>query len=191
LHERPRDLPLRRRRRGGAAARALAVVIAIPALAGCVAAPPGAPAPTPAPSPTLTQEQQDEEAFRDVVARYVDLDANTDTEDDLAQLLTGNVLEGEKSGLADARGRGISTSGKSVVSGFQVTDRGIDPEDAPYMTAQLCLDVSGTRFTDASGTDVTPQRDPRLSLQVKAVKSEQTFWRISDIVRNEDVHACG
>jgi hypothetical protein len=186
LHERARDLTLRRR--GGAAACALAAVIAIPVLAGCTAPPPGAPAPTP--SPSLTQEQQDDQAFRDVVTRYVDLDANTDTDDDLAQLLTGNVLEGEKSGLADARGRGINTSGKSVVSGFDVTDRGIDPEGARYMTAQLCLDVSGTRFTDASGTDVTPQRDPRLSLQVKAVKSEEALWRISDIVRNEDVHAC-
>jgi predicted lipid-binding transport protein (Tim44 family) len=188
LHERPRDLTLRRR--GGAAACALAFVIAIPVMAGCTAAPPADPAPTPVPSPSLTQEQQDDEAFRDVLDRYVDLNANTDTEEDLAQLLTGNVLDGEKSGLADARSRGISTSGKDVISGFQVTDRGIDPQGAQYMTAQLCLDVSGTRYTDSTGTDVTPQRDPRLSLQVKAVKSEEAFWRISDIVRNEDVHAC-
>ncbi|MFS4506701.1 hypothetical protein ACMA46_10745 [Clavibacter sp. Sh2141] len=190
MHERPRDLTLRRR--AGAAACALAVVIAIPVMAGCTAAPPADPAPTPvpSPSPSLTQEQQDDEAFRDLVRRYADLDANTDTEEDLAQLLTGNVLDGEKSGLADARSRGISTSGKEVISGFQVTDRGIDPQGAQYMTAQLCLDVSGTRYTDSTGTDVTPQRDPRLSLQVKAVKSEEAFWRISDIVRNEDVHAC-
>jgi hypothetical protein len=190
LHERPRDLPLRRRRRGGAAARALAVVIAIPALAGCVAAPPGAPAPTPAPSPTLTQEQQDDAAFRDVFTRYVDLDANTDTEDDLAQLLTGNVLEGEKSGLADARRTGERQDGKEAASGFQVTDRGVDPDGLPYMTAQVCLDSSGTRLLDANGEDVTPQRDARLSLQIKAVKSGDSSWRISDLLRNEDVHAC-
>jgi hypothetical protein len=189
LHERPRDLTLRRR--GGAAACALAVALAIPVMAGCTAAPPADPAPTPAPSPSLTQEQQDDEAFRDVLDRYVDLDANTDTEEDLAQLLTGSALDGEKSGLADARRTGERQDGKEVASGFQITDRGIDPDGLPYMTAQVCLDSSGTRLIDANGQDITPQRDTRLSLQVKAVRSGDSPWRISDVLRNEDVHACG
>lgn len=158
-------------------------------LTGCAAS--SSPAPTPTPSPSLTQEQQDDEAFHDVLTRYVELDANTDTEDDLAQLLTGSVLDGEKSGLADERRTGIRTSGKEVMSGFEVTDRGLDPAGLQYMTAQVCLDVSGMRLFDSTGADVTPVRDPRLSLQVKAVKSEDALWRVSDIVRNEDVHACG
>jgi hypothetical protein len=191
LHERPR-IPLRPRIRlrppGGAAASA-AVLATTLLLAGCTAA--SDPAPTPAPAPSLTQEQQDDAAFRDVFTRYVDLDANTDTEEDLAQLLTGSVLDGEKSGLADERRTGVQTRGKDVMSGFEVTDRGLDPAGAQYMTAQVCLDVSGRRLIDSTGADVTPVRDPRLSVQVKAVKSEDALWRISDIVRNEDVHACG
>ena len=191
MHERPR-IPLRPRIRlrppGGAAASA-AVLATTLLLAGCTAA--SDPAPTPAPAPSLTQEQQDDAAFRDVFERYVGLDANTDTEQDLADLLTGNVLDGEKSGLADERQSGERQVGKATTSGFEVTDRGKDPAGLQYMTAQACLDSSGARLLDRDGKDITPQRDTRLSLQVKAVRSEDAHWRISDIVRNEDVRACG
>jgi len=162
--------------------------LSIAALSGCAS--PSTPDPAPAPTPSLTQEQQDDAAFQDVFTRYVDLDANTDTDDDLAQLLTGNVLESEKSGLADARRTGERQAGKEITSGFQVTDRGLDSSGMQYMTAQVCVDSSGTRLLDAEGKDVTPQRDTRLSLQVKAIMSPDAIWRISDIVRNEKVHAC-
>jgi hypothetical protein len=192
LHERPR-IPLRRRIRlrssWGAAAASLPVLGTSLLLAGCAAA--SAPAPTPAPAPSLTQEQQDDAAFRAVFTRYVDLDANTDTEQDLADLLTGNVLDDEKSGLVDERQSGERQVGKATASGFEVTDRGTDPAGHQYMTAQACLDSSGARLLDRDGKDMTPQRDTRLSLQLKAVRSEDAHWRISDIVRNEDVRACG
>jgi len=170
------------------AAGPLVVLVSSSLLSGCAAPPPE---PVPSPVPSLTQEQQDDAAFRDVMTRYVDLDANTASEDDLAQLLTGAVLDGERRGLLDARQAGEQTQGQEVASGFQVTDRGRDPQGAQYMTAQVCLDSSGTRLVDANGTDITPQRDARLSLQVKALVSDDGIWRISDIVRNEDVHACG
>nr|WP_228495115.1 hypothetical protein [Clavibacter sp. VKM Ac-2873] len=139
----------------------------------------------------MTQEQRDDEAFHDVINRYIDLDANSLTDEDLAALLTGSVLKSEEAGLLKARQKGQRTDGQELVSGFEVTDRGIDPQGAQYMTAQVCLDVSGTRIIDSSGADVTPDRAVRQSLQVKAVKSDDALWRISDIVRNEDVHACG
>ncbi|MBF4632094.1 hypothetical protein ITJ42_12805 [Clavibacter michiganensis subsp. phaseoli] len=160
-------------------------------LAGCTAASDPAPTPAPAPAPSLTQEQQDDAAFRDVVTRYAALDANSLTVQDLEALLTGNVLQSEETGLRDAREKGQRTDGEELVSGFQVTDRGLDPQGAQYMTAQVCLDVSGTRIVDSTGADVTPERAARQSLQVKAVKSEDALWRISDIVRNDGVHACG
>jgi hypothetical protein len=188
MHERLRGTQQIRPRRRTAAAGSL-TLLAAAALAGCTAAPP--PAPEPVPTPSLTQEQQDDRAFQDVMTRYVDLDANSDTEEDLAALLTGNVLDSEKSGLAEARRTGVRTDGKDAISGFEVTDRGFDPAGIRYMTAQVCLDSSGTRLIDPNGEDVTPDRDPRLSLQVKAVTSGDSVWRISDIVRNEDVRACG
>jgi hypothetical protein len=168
---------------------ALAVLFVGCLLSGCAAAP--APTPGPPPTPSATQEQQDDQAFRDLVTRYADLDANTLTEDDLAALLTGSVLESETSGLHDARDNGQRTDGEELVSGFRVTDHGVDPQGAQYMVAQVCLDVSGTRIIDSSGADVTPQRITRQSLQVKATKSQDALWRISDIVRNDGTRACG
>jgi hypothetical protein len=182
LHERPR-MPLHRR--GGVAVGGLTVVLGC-LLSGCTAAP----AADPAPAPSLTQEQQDDQAFQDVLKRFVDLDANSLTDEDLKALLTGSVLKSEETGLQDARQRGQRTDGEELMSGFEVTDRGIDPQGAQYMTAQVCLDVSGMRLIDSNGADVTPERELRQSLQVKAVKSGDAMWRISDFVRNEGVHAC-
>ena len=59
------------------------------------------------------------------------------------------------------------------------------------MVAQACLDVGGTRILDTDGKDVTPSRDSRLSLQMKATMSTDGAWRISESLRNEAVHACG
>ena len=186
MHDRPRHpLP---RRRTGLAAGPLVVLVSSSLLSGCAAPPPE---PVPSPVPSLTQEQQDDAAFRDVMTRYVDLDANTDTEEDLAAILTGNLLEDEKSGLATQRQAGQRTVGKEVATGFVVTDRGLDPDGVQYMTAQVCLDLTGTRLLDREGSDITPDTDQRLSLQAKAVVSAGNSWRISDVVRNEDVHACG
>jgi hypothetical protein len=189
LHERLRDQlrPRIRLRPPGGAAASLPVLAASLLLAGCTAAP----APTPAPASSLTQEQQDDAAFRDVVNRYDALDANVITDSDLTPLLTGSVLESERRSVKASRDSGEKVDGLDTISGFNVTDRGMDNEGAQYMTAQFCLDVSGTRIRDAQGTDVTPERDPRLSLQAKAIKGGDGNWRLSDIVRNEDVHACG
>ncbi|PPF50006.1 hypothetical protein C5B94_15715 [Clavibacter michiganensis] len=185
MHDRPRHpLP---RRRTGMAAGPLVVLVSSSLLSGCASPPPE---PVPSPVPSLTQEQQDDAAFRDVMTRYNELDGATATDDDLVPLLTGSVLESEKQSIESARETGESVEGLATLSGFRVTDRGVDGDQAPYMTAQVCLDVSGTRIRDTQGTDVTPARDSRLSLQVKSVKGSDEAWRISDIVRNEDVHAC-
>ncbi|WP_250890390.1 hypothetical protein [Clavibacter michiganensis] len=139
----------------------------------------------------MTQEQQDDAAFQDVFTRYSRVDPNTVSDEQLTQLLTGDVLSSERKYISQARDSGETTDGLSIISGFQVTDRGVDAQQAEYLTAQLCLDVSGTRILDKDGKDVTPSRDARLSLQAKSIRADDRTWRISDIVRNEDVHACG
>jgi hypothetical protein len=184
MHERPR-IPMGRR---GGAACALSVALTGFLFAGCTAPP--AQAPTSAPTPSLTQEQQDEAAFEKLFAAYDSLSFESETEDDLQGFLTGDALDSDTTQLKESQRSGGKIVGRDIHSGFRVTDRGTDPEGAAYMTAQTCLDVSGTRVLDASGNDVTPARDDRLSMQVKAIRLPDGTWRISDFVRNEDVHAC-
>jgi hypothetical protein len=187
LHERPSDPAITRRAR--AAAIATLVTVSIAALSGCAAS--TAPEPAPVPTPSLTQEQQDDAAFQIVMTRYSQIDPNSASDEQLAELLTGNVLSSEKQSVSQSRESGEVTSGVATISGFEVTDRGVDAQHFNYLTAQLCLDVSGTRILDKDGKDVTPARDARLSLQAKSIKGQDGAWRISDIVRNEDVRACG
>lgn len=166
----------------------LAVLATCHVLTGC--APSSPPAPTPAPTPSLTQEEQDDAAFEEVYAGYNRLSLETESEEDLRAFLTGDALESDTNDLKESQRSGKRIVGKDTYSAFQVTDRGTDPQGATYMTAQTCLDVSGTRVLGASGEDVTPARDDRLSLQMKAIRLPDGTWRISDFVRNDDVHAC-
>jgi hypothetical protein len=156
-------------------------------LAGCTAPP--AADPEPAPTPSLTQEQQDDKAFQDVFTRYVSLDSSEETEEILSGLLTGDALDGELSSVRDTQERGQHGEGKAVASAFEVTSHGSDGQ-GDFMVGQACLDVSGIRILDASGKDVTPSRDTRLSLQMKATRAVDGTWRISESLRNESVHAC-
>nr|WP_228512170.1 hypothetical protein [Clavibacter sp. VKM Ac-2872] len=176
-------------RRGGSFVLSLAVLVSCPWLAGCASS--SEPAPTPAPAPSLTQEQQDEAAFQDLFARYVGIDLTRETEADLTPLLTGSALRGELDSLKYSADNHQKVIGKATSRSFRVTDRGSDALGSDYMTAQACLDISGTRTVDEHGNDVTPQREAAVALQMKAVKIADGSWRISDSVRNEDTHACG
>ncbi|CCE75198.1 hypothetical protein [Clavibacter nebraskensis] len=188
MHERPR-IPLRRLR---TALASTAILVASLVLTGCAAAhsPEPAPEPAPAPTPSLTQEQQDDQAFQDLFSRFVGIDLSSETEGDLTPLLTGSALQGELDSLKYSADNHQKVIGKVTSRGFRVTDRGSDAQGSEYMTAQACLDISGTRTVDEQGKDVTPQRDAAVALQMKAVKIADGSWRISDSVRNEDTRAC-
>ncbi|RII94753.1 hypothetical protein DZF95_03385 [Clavibacter michiganensis] len=181
MHDRP-HVPLRPR--GGAAASVAALAASL-LLAGCTPAPMS----LPTPAPSLTQEQEDDAAFRDVFERYASLDPSEENEETLAGLLSGDALDGEVSSVRDTHDKNQHSVGRATTSGFEVTSRGSDAQ-GDFMVAQACLDVSGIRILDASGNDVTPQRDARLSLQMKAKRSTDGTWKISDSLRNEAVHAC-
>jgi hypothetical protein len=163
------------------------VLTCVSALGGC-AAPAEAPS---TPSASLTPQDQDEATFRSLYSGYVDLPLDTETVDDLRSFLTGTALSSDVESLEADHQSGHRTVGRDTVRGFEVTDRGSDAQGGAYMDAQACLDVSGTRVLDASGADITPERDELVSLQMKAVKIEDGSWRISDFVRNDGVRACG
>jgi hypothetical protein len=163
------------------------VLTCVSAMAGC-ASPAEAP---PTPSTSLAPQDQDEATFRSLYSGYVDLPLDTETVDELRSFLTGGALSSDVESLEADQQSGHRTEGRDAVRGFEVTDRGSDEQGGAYMDAQACLDVSGTRVLDASGADITPERDELVSLQMKAVKIEDGSWRISDFVRNDEVHACG
>ncbi|MBM7388721.1 hypothetical protein JOE37_001715 [Clavibacter michiganensis] len=166
----------------------LVVLVAIPLLGGCTSI---QPTPSPVASvPAQKQEQQDAQSFEDLFADFVAIDLSAETPDDLTPLLTGSALQGELDSLKYSEENKQRVIGKPTSRNFRVTDRGTDGQGVDYMTAQACLDVSGTRTLDADGHDITPSRDNVLSLQMKAVKLTDGSWRISDSVRNEDTHAC-
>jgi hypothetical protein len=169
-----------------APSKALAVLVVTIGLCGCA---PHAPREV-GTTPSLTQEQQDAAAFEDLYRSYVALPLNEETEDDLREVLTGSALESDLENLRADRQSNRRTEGKDTFRGFLVTDQGNDPETGDYMVAQACLDVSGTRLLDAGGQDVTPLRDEAVSLQMKAVRTADSTWRISDFVRNDGVRAC-
>lgn len=181
LHERPR-IPLRPR--WGAAAASFTVLAASLLLAGCAPASPSKP--TPAPAPSLTEEQQDDAALEAVLSGFLDLPFQGESADDLSPFLTGDALEDEVREIGEYQAARQTVVGEDTYFGFRVTSRG-----PGYLVAQVCLDVSGTRVIDADGRDVTTTREPVVSLQLKGVSSDDGSWRISDLVPNDEVKACG
>lgn len=177
MHERPYDPP--RRRRGCV----LAVLVAGALLTSCADANPPTPAPSPVPS--LTQDQQDDEAFQGLVEGFLDLPFEGETADELQPFLTGEALEDEVREISRYQSEQQTVVGEDTFYGFAVTARG-----SGYMVGQACLDVSGTRVLGSGGEDATPKRSPTVSVQLKAVRGEDDAWRISDIVPNDEVHAC-
>ncbi|WP_244629245.1 hypothetical protein [Clavibacter capsici] len=163
----------------------LTVVLAGCLLAGCTASPPADPEPTSTPS--LTQEQQDDQTFEGLLSGFLALPFQGESTEGLRPFLTGDALSDEEREVVQYQSAHETVDGKDTYYGFRVTDRG-----AGYMVAQVCLDISGTRVLDAQGKDVTPQRSPAVSLQLKAVDIDGNgSWRISDLVPNDKVHACG
>jgi hypothetical protein len=186
LHERPSDPAVTRRAR--ATAIATLVTVSIAALSGCAAS--TTPEPAPAPTPSLTQEQQDAATFEDLFTRYENLDPNLMTRDSLDLLLTGDALDGEEKGLTEVADEHKTYEGTATVSNFTVTEQGKDKAANDYMIGQACLDISQTRVLGPDGNQLNPDRPPTLSMQMRAVKISDGSWRISNVVRNDNVGAC-
>jgi hypothetical protein len=139
------------------------------------------------PSPSLTQEQQDDQAFESLLAGFLQVPFEGESEDQLQPFLTGDALDDEMREIGQYRDAQQHVVGKDTYFAFRVTSRG-----PGFMVGQACVDASGTRVLDAAGRDVTAARNPVTSIQLKAVANARDgAWRISDLVPNDEVHACG
>ncbi|OUE31677.1 hypothetical protein BFL35_03800 [Clavibacter michiganensis] len=154
-------------------------------LAGCTAPPPADPAP--APTASLTQEQQDDQAFQDLYAEFLSIDENTETREQLAEVLASPALEDELNGTESIRARGERVEGRLTYSRFEVTDH-----SETAMIARVCSDSGGTTVFDSTGEPISDEGDHAVSLAMKATRASlETPWRISEIVRDDGVRACG
>jgi hypothetical protein len=154
-------------------------------LTGC-AAPPAAD-PAPAPTPSLTQEQQDEAAFEDLYAELLSIDENAETREQLAEVLAAPALDDELNGAESIKAKGEHVEGRLTYSRFEVTDH-----SDTSMIARVCSDTSGTTVFDSTGKPISDDGDHAISLAMKATRaSSETPWRISEIVRDDGVQACG
>ncbi|OUE24710.1 hypothetical protein [Clavibacter michiganensis] len=175
----------KRREKAGAATVVVGLSVAF-VLCGCTDQPT-----VPSVAPTQSQSDQDARTFQEEYAAYVSLALDSISEDELKPLLTGDLLAESVSEIDDAKRQGTHVIGKYTYSNFAVTDQGTDTEGNSYMVAQACLDVTGSRVRDSNGNDITPARDPFISMQLKAITIDEGAWRISDAVRNDEVKACG
>ena len=148
----------RSRRAAGALRAGVAVVLVAAAigLAGCT---PG-PAPKPTPTPLFTSEADAFKAAEQVYRDYVDAgnaNRNGVPTPDSTDFLTGTALESSIESARELERQGLTLSGEIRVIWF--TGDEFEAKSSK-VTANACVDVSGTRVADASGTDVTPQGRP-------------------------------
>ncbi|WP_440694420.1 hypothetical protein [Clavibacter nebraskensis] len=163
----------------------LTIALASFMVSGCSASPEAHP--EPAPTPSLTQEQQDEAAFEDLYATLLSIDENTETREELAEVLAAPALDDELNGAESIKGAGEHVEGRLTYSHFEVTDH-----SETSMIARVCSDTSGTTVFDSSGKPMSNDNNDEVSLAMKATRaSSATPWRISEIVRDDGVRACG
>ncbi len=157
--------------RFGIATAVLAVSVG---LAGC------APAPAPKPTPTalFASEAEAFKAAEQVYRDYVDaLNGRNTGETDAhpERLLGGKALEFDIESVRSRQERGIRVNGDTLLRSF----RGVDVKTEPASTvihSDACVDVSGTRLVDSSGSDVTPpDRQPSALLRVTMNQSKRSL----------------
>jgi hypothetical protein len=139
------------------------------ALVGC--APESKPSPTP--TPAFASEAEAFAAAEEVYRAYNDaLNAKRggDAEADPTLYLTGLALESDIDAAQYFDQRGQQLLGNGEIIFFHGESAA---PDAGSITAEICLDVSGTRVMTKDGVDETPvDRMPRVLLTVAFVWSE-------------------
>lgn len=135
---------------------AAVLVSAALGLAGCTPDP----APQPTPTPLFASEAEAFTAAEQVYRDYVEAaNANRNGIDtpDSTEFLVGSALESSISSARELQKQGLTLSGDIKLVWF--SGIGFDSR-ASEVSANACVDVSGTRIKDANGSDVTPDGRP-------------------------------
>ncbi len=129
----------------------LAAVVALSALllGGCAPPPPAPPTPTPA----FASEAEAFAAAEEVYRAYNE--AGNQRSDD-ERFLTGEALSSDLDSKRVLSENGLQILGASEVVSFKGTHADLEGA-VSRVSAEVCLDITSSRVTDAHGTDVTPQ----------------------------------
>jgi hypothetical protein len=141
------------------------------ALAGCTT-----PAPEPTPTPGFPSEEEAFAAAEETYRAYVDAE-NARRDDPSAPdpqvHLTGRALATDVESQQRFDELGVHLVGPSQVVSFAGLTTS---SDRTRVTANVCVDSTGARLMDESGSDVTPaDRDPMLGLVVSFKLVDDAF----------------
>lgn len=142
-------------------------MLALLALAGAMlSACTPAPAPSPTPTTAFANEEEAFAAAEEVYRAYLlaaaeraDGDATANPE----EYLSGEALEADLQSQRNLQEQGIRIVGPSVVHNFTGLDADLSGR-VSTLTADVCVDISGSRVLNEAGTDVTPNNRPELGL---------------------------
>lgn len=166
---------MNRRRRLSLAAALVTGALMTVGLSGCFGEPP-APSVTPSPTGFASAEEAyaaAEETYRDYIDA-LNLRNEGRVGPDPYQFLTGDLKEQAITEATQADSRGERTTGRTTILDF-----GKVSATTEQVEAQVCMDASGTRVVDASGTDITPVDridNPALSLKFSAQNGELKLY---------------
>ena len=157
---------------------ALVLVAVAVGLTGCS---PG-PAPKPTPTPLFTSEAEAFQAAERVYRDYVDAaNARNDGDKDASpeRFMAGRALQDSLEATEARKTAKIALTGHFQLVRFQGTSADLRPRSLAIV-AKICVDVSGTRLIDASGSDATPlgraERVP-VEVQFNEAKSGLKIYR--------------
>ena len=149
-----------------------AVVAGVIGLAACTPVP----TPEPTPTPLFASEAEAFKAAEQVYRDYVVAEnaaQNGDQTVDPQTFLIGIALEEDLKSKRASNGKDVLATGEVIVIRFTATS--YDPK-SDGVGAAVCLDISGTRFHDQAGRDVTPAgRKPIVSLDVELTPDRKSL----------------
>lgn len=114
--------------------------------------------PEPTPTAAFTSEEEAFAAAEEVYRAYLLAAASRaegDDSNDPADYLTGEALEADIQAQRELNDSGITIVGASRIKQFVGLDADISGTVA-IVSADICIDISGSRVIDTTGSDVTP-----------------------------------